>query len=1234
MNCTQCQASNPPGARFCMNCGAALPAACPGCGMAVPAQARFCPNCGRALTQTAAPVQPAAAPPAQAKPSPTGAGLQQYIPPELLSKLEYARAHGGMLGERRIVTMLFCDVRGSTAAASALDPETWAEIMKGAFEYLIAPVYRYEGTLARLMGDAILAFFGAPIAHEDDPQRAILAGLDILEGIGPFKKRAKQQWGLDFDVRIGINTGLVVVGEVGSDLRLEYTAMGDAINLAARMEQTAQPGTLQISEHTYRLVAPLFDAQDLGGIEVKGKAEPVHAYRILAPKAMPGQMRGVQGLQSVLVGRDRELATLKACVTELRRGTGQVVSVMAEAGLGKSRLVAELRRWLTDEGIIGPAEEPDASRMPTIAWMEGRSLSYETSTPFAPFLDILAQCFPARAGASDGEKYQAILGQLAAYARERAEELAPSLATLLQVRLTGEALERVRYLEPPQLRERAFGAVKKLVKGLASVQPLALVFEDLHWADATSLELLDQLLPLTDELPLMLMAVFRPQRQDRSWQFHEAASRDYPHRYTAVQLEPLSEEETRSLVANLLHIEGLPEKLRSLILQKSDGNPFFIEEVIRSLLDTGVVVQEGAHWRATRDIDSITVPDTIAGVLTTRLDRLEEDARQVIQTASVIGREFQYATLREVYQSGDMLDTALADLQRRGLLREKSRIPERVYSFKHSLIQDTAYSTLLLSRRRELHRRVADNMERSAPGSASEIARHFMEAREEARALPHLVQAGEQAAFACSLKEALPFFRKAVEILESVRDASLARRAYEGVGGVLALSFDVPGAVENFHKMVHVAETYDDLPMKVSALNKLGRVTGLMRGQFPEAFEHLGEAERLALLCQDLPGLAELHMSYCVLRTISGDIDAALVHQRKAIQIGNQSNSTELRLFGMAHCAASLTYLTHFDEARQQAMDVLAAAERAGNRSYMTWPSVVPMAWYHLRLGDLETAQKEARKGTDLAVIIGAEDCESVGAFMLGHMARLQGRYEEAIARQRRAISVAHASGFLFVEAGALCSLGSLYLEISDRNREQAEEHHAQALKMMDNQFGLVLAAQSWTDMGFWALSRSQADQANELFQKALTGTSTFRYLVRPAALVGAALASAAHGDLDEASRLAVEARAFAEERTMCLYYPFIARGEGHIAKARGDTQLALERYAHAESLALEMGLRPLAWQVGADMARLLGSAGRQAEAEVVRHKAQDIIQEIARLFQDEVLCARFLDHARGMLAQ
>ncbi len=380
------------------------------------------------------------------------------MPNELQAKLNAARVSTGMESERRIVTMLFCDVKGSTAMAEKLDPEEWTSIMNQVFGRMIEPVYQYEGTIARLMGDAILAFFGAPITHEDDPQRAVLAGLGIVEGVRPLRELIKRTQGLEFDVRVGINTGLVVVGEVGSDLRVQYTAMGDAVNLAARMEQTAQPGTVQISGNTYKLVASLFEFESLGSIEVKGKSEPIPTYRALRPKAQPGSLRGIEGIHSPLVGREHEFQILQARVDELQHGRGSIVALMAEAGLGKSRLAAELRQWSTGNNRA-------------LQWHEGRSLSYQSSTPYAPFVDLFGTLFQPMVDTTDDEKYADLKASIENLAPERAPLIAPFIATMLGIEFANEDAQRVKYLSPPQLREGIFQAVLELIELLAKSRP-------------------------------------------------------------------------------------------------------------------------------------------------------------------------------------------------------------------------------------------------------------------------------------------------------------------------------------------------------------------------------------------------------------------------------------------------------------------------------------------------------------------------------------------------------------------------------------------------------------------------------------------------------------------------------------------------------------------------------------------------------------------------------------------
>lgn len=1210
IECSGCKSENPDGAKFCVSCGSSLQASCTQCGSSLPAQARFCPECGQAQGEIQS----------EAKPDTSRVTLEQYIPRELLEKLEAVRASGGQLGERRIVTMLFCDVTGSTAAAEKLDPEEWAEIINGAFAHLIEPVYRYEGTLARLMGDAILAFFGAPIAHEDDPQRAVLAGLDIIDAIGPYKEEVKRKWGIDFEVRVGINTGLVVVGEVGSDLRLEYTALGDAINTAARMEQSAQPGTVQISADTQVLVAPLFDFEDLGATEVKGKSQPVQVYKVLGRKAQPERERGIVGLESPMVGRDSELDSLKHTITDLEQGRGQIVSLIGDAGLGKSRLISELHHSLS-----GPISDS------SLKWYEGRSRSYETANPFTPFASLFTDFFDLAIDDSDEEKYRQIKRVTIAKLPEEGAAAAPFLAELMNLPVPDEDAELIKYLQPAQVHEKIFRAVRMLLEKESQIQPLVLVFEDLHWADPTSLDLLETLFPLTDHCSLMLLAVFRPVRQDLAWRFHENATRDYVHRYTSVAVEPLGEADSRTLVGNLLEVEDLPEQVRALILSKAEGNPFFVEEVIRSLLDAELVIRDGDHWRATKEIEHIALPDTLAGVITARLDRLSEESRTVAQTASVIGREFEFGTLEEIFDGSASLHDSLSDLQRRELIREKGRVPQPHYMYKHVLTQEAAYNSLLLSRRRELHLRVAECLERIAPDFHYDISRHYLQAGEQVRALPHLVAAGEHAARAYSSPEAIGAFTQALEILVDAKDRDLERRAYEGLGGSLTANSDVSTAVETYHKMYHSAQEYGDSPMQVSALNNLGFLRGLVQGEFPEAEDHLAEAERLARECGDHSGLAGVHMTYCYMRVPFGNFDNAVEHLEEAAEIGQHLEMDEPRLFGLTHIANTLNYMTRFDEAHEKVLEALPLAEQLGNKKWQSELLGYTSPLYHLRGGELDAAAESAQKGKELAELIGAAEQEGYANITLGLVSWFKGDYEAAIGYYEAGLNAGRVSGLPFIQVAALCAKGMAQLDISSQLIDEITECHSEALGLMESPLGSVTGGLAWADLGFCFLLTGNAEKAEEMFKNGLNNSTAYMYLARPLLLVGSAFLKLGGGDIESADQLIQDAKTFAEERSMKHFYPLLSLAGANLSLARDDSSGALTSFEKAESLALDMGMRGFAWQASAGAAGVLAASGRSDEAAAKKAKAVAMVNEIAGLFKDESLRAMYLE---GTLAK
>ena len=665
-----------------------------------------------------------------------------------------------------------------------------------------------------------------------------------------------------------------------------------------------------------------------------------------------------------------------------------------------------------------------------------------------------------------------------------------------------------------------------------------------------------------------------------------------------------------------------------MILSKAEGNPFFVEEVIRSLLDANLVVRENSHWRATQEISNIALPDTLAGLITARLDRLSEESRQVAQTASVIGREFELDTLAEIYQVLTHLDEALEDLQQRELIQEKGRVPQPHYMYKHVLTQEAAYASLLLSRRRELHLQVAQCVERQRPEQVHEIARHFLEAQEQSLAVPYLVEAGDQAARAYATPEAVGYFKRALDILNTTQDPKLARRAFEGLGGALTFGNDVPGAVGNYHNMFQAGQECGDLPMQVSALNKLAFVTGLLQGQFPEAGEHLADAERLAHQCGDLPGLAEFHMTNCYMTVPFGEFDDAIAHLAEADRIGREQDMDEPRLFGLTHTAATLTYMTRFDEASKVAQEALQLAEKLGNRKWQSELLGYPMAIHHLRNGELEAAKQSAEMGADLAAQIGAAEPEGSAQINLGQISWLRGEYESAIDHYQRALRAGQTCGLPFVQATALCGLGTAHMDISSRFLDQTSQFHSQALELMELPLGTVTGGLAWADLGFCELAAGNLDRAGDFFEKGLNVSTAYKFLARPMLLVGSAFVSLGRNDVDAATRLVQEARGFAEERVMRHFYPLMSLAQAQVSVGQGDPSRALEEFSRGESLALEMGMRPLAWQARAGAAQVLSNLGREGEAADKRSGALELIHEIGGLFEDQSLRSMYLEDA------
>ena len=1027
--CSHCGANNRDGAAFCRNCGRLLLAACPRCRAAAAPDANFCDTCGSPLSPhawtgtagitnyelritnedspatAARPLSPA--PQIPLSPAPTAPepalALDRFIPRELLDKLSAAR---GSVGERRVVTLLFCDIQGSTALAEAHDPEEWTEIVNAAFEQMVRPIYKYEGTVARLMGDGLLAFFGAPIAHEDDPRRAVLAALAIVDGIHAWRATLPAAYA-GLDVRVGINTGLVVVGAVGSDLRLEYSAIGDAINLAARMEQTAAPGTVQIAEETYRLVADQFEVESLGSIAVKGKTQPVNAYKVLRRGVDSRRVAG--GMRAPLVNRRMAWEALQVAFADLGNGRGSVVFLTGEAGLGKTRLIDEIAERLLPE-LNPPGRIFDAS-----------AVSYEANQPYGLLVRLLRRPLNLMSGDSPERIRQAIAAAVPV------DEDRILMETLFGVAVSGNGQE---------IGGEAFAAqldacLERSWRAQAAAGPLVLALDDLQWLDTSSADRLTRLVRLTEDTPILFIGAMRRDRRSPAWALKETVARELPHRQTEIDLHPLNDSESRALLAGLLDVADPPGSLSSLILDKAEGNPLFLEEVVRHLIERGDLRRpNGAtgEWEVTPK--AITLPDSLQSLLTARIDRLDEGARRVLQVAAVIGRHFYRSPLAALVDDPARLDACLLELQRLELIRETGRVPEPSYLFNHSLTQEAVYNTILLKQRRALHLRVAEVIEKlradnPAPVAAI-LAHHFIEGDAPQRALPWLLLAGATALKLHAAGEAIAAYDRALPIARALPgDSADLITIYTGRGRADELLSKFAEAKAIYEEMEALAVERGDQALELEAVIAQGKLHGNVTPLY-DAARGRELMERARLLAEATGNhAAEVRILWNLVNIDRFDVnslDNAVVNGERGIMLAREFGLQEELAYLLNDMSDIYGTSGRVELARATLVEARALWRALGNEGMLADCLSNSSIWASLT-GELPDALAFAEEANAIATRLGNIWGEAYSTGVRGLSLMLMGLYGRAFADLQAGIEKAKAANFV----GGQIILGSFY---------------------------------------------------------------------------------------------------------------------------------------------------------------------------------------------------------------
>jgi class 3 adenylate cyclase/tetratricopeptide (TPR) repeat protein len=778
MQCSRCHHEAPPRAKFCPECAAPLPTRCAKCESELPPDAKFCPQC-------AAPVG------VVADAAPRFASPAAYTPTHLAERILISKE--ALEGERKHVTVLFADLKGSMELLADRDPEDARRLLDGVLEHMIDAVHRYEGTVNQVMGDGIMALFGAPLAHEDHAVRASYAALQMQLAVKRYAEEVHRTLGIPLHIRVGLNSGEVVVRSIGSDLRVDYTAVGQTTHLAARMEQMAMPGTILITPETLALAEGYVVVRPLGQRPVKGLEQPIEVYEMTG--ALPIRSRlhaaAVRGL-SRFVGREPELDQLGRALGRVRAGHGELVAVVGEPGVGKSRLYWEF----THSHHLG-------------GWLllESASASYGKASVFLPVIDLLRTYFKLAEGDETRVAREKITGKLLTL-DESLRPTLPAFLSLLDVPVADAAWDA---LAAPERRLRVLDAIKRLVIRESQVQPVALVFEDLHWIDDETQALLDSLVESLPTARILLLVNYRPEYH------HGWGGKSY---YTQLRIDPLAGPSATALLDALIGDATPLDPLKRLLIARAEGNPFFLEESVRALVETRILLGQPGQFQLVKSVESIQIPATVQALLAARIDRLPAPVKHLLQSAAVIGKDVPFALLEAVADMPSLeLRRGLTQLQATEFVYEASLFPELEYTFKHALTLEVAYQSLLRERRRALHARVLQTLEARDVERGVEkldvLAHHAVRGEVWARAATYLYRAGAKAQAEARYAAANAHYAATLDALAAQgadADRALELDAHLELWSTRISTGQVEGLSELGQKVEALARALDDGP--------------------------------------------------------------------------------------------------------------------------------------------------------------------------------------------------------------------------------------------------------------------------------------------------------------------------------------------------------------------------------------------------------------------------------------
>ncbi len=904
-----------------------------------------------------------------------------YTPQYLKDKILTSRS--AIVGERKPVTVLFADVAHSTRIFEPMDPEEVHTIIDGFFKILINAVHQYEGTINQFLGDGIMAIFGAPVAHEDHAQRACCSALAIQKTMFAYRSDLKKRYGIDFNVRIGINTGQVVVGSIGDDLRMDYTAVGDTTNIAFHLQQIASPGQIAFGHQTFLTVKDQFEHRYLGEKKLKQRTHPVKYYSLEKEKIRRSRVEREAEDQTLtpLVNRERPLSVMMDLFESVKHGNGQVICILGEAGEGKTRLIYEFIK------NIGSQET---------SFLDSQCITYGRTIPYYPVLEILRKSFKVTEFDSPEKVRSAIESKL----KRIDSRLIDSMPILYRLLSLGTETDSMPAEDPELIKELTFEALRQLILSGSQKKPIVLVVENLQWIDRTSEEFITYIIERMVNFSVFLILSYRLDYT------HPFGSRSYLRQ---ISLRRLSDDQQNQFIHSLLPGHRLPTDFIQMMIAKAEGNPLYLEEIIKSLQSTDVIVEDDQGYKLTKRIQEIDIPDSIQEIVLARVDRLKGQSKLTLQTASVIGREFTLKMLAKKEELERQLKRYVGELRKLELIHEKSFYPEIEYMFKNAVTKDVIYNSLLLTQRKKLHKRIAESIERLYEDRLEDyfemLAFHYLQSETREKSINYLIQAGKKAKRIYANNEAIEYFIRALEIIDGTDGqwSTHKRDAHQEVAFLYDLVGDYEKALQHYGKSLDYVSSVVD---RAEVLRKMGMVqekrgdlTGSMAA-YEQAMQVLGETDHPL-------GKGRLYMNIGWLYNRSGSYD-------KALEFCNQA----LSIF------------------------------RSEKRDYESAMALNNIAVIQEFRGEWHQAEKLNRESIRLIHKIG--DQRKLGSFCVsaGLLSWKQRKYRKSKSFFKRSYKIMESIGNNFGVANSLLNLGRTYT--SEGNFHKALSHLEQSLAMFE----------------------------------------------------------------------------------------------------------------------------------------------------------------------------------------